>query len=44
MKPDVLVAYPLRSQQMDMLEERGVVGKYNGSEPREVLPDDLPDE
>lgn len=29
---------------MDMLEERGVVGKYNGPEPREVLPADLPED
>ena len=29
---------------IDLLEERGVVGPYKGSEPREVLPYDLPDD
>ena len=38
------IGYSKAARLMDMLEERGVVGKYNGSEPREVLPADLPDE
>lgn len=29
---------------MDALEERGIVGPYNGSDPREVLPTDVPDD
>ena len=38
------IGYSKASRLMDMLEERGVVGKYNGSEPREVLPADLPED
>lgn len=38
------IGYAKAARLMDMLEERGVVGKYNGAEPREVLPADLPDE
>lgn len=29
---------------MDVLEEKGVVGPYNGAEPREVLPTDEPED
>lgn len=29
---------------IDMLEQRGIVGPFNGSAPREVLPYDLPDD
>lgn len=29
---------------MDVLEEKGIVGPYNGSEPREVMPVDVPEE
>ena len=29
---------------IDLLEQRGVVGPYRGSEPREVLPYDLPED
>ena len=38
------IGYSKAASLMDMLEERGVVGKYNGSEPREVLPADVPEE
>lgn len=38
------VGYSEAARLIDMLEERGVVGKYNGSEPREVLPADLPED
>lgn len=38
------IGYSKAARLMDMLEERGVVGKYNGSEPREVLPYDLPED
>lgn len=38
------IGYAKAALLMDMLEERGVVGKYNGSEPREVLPADLPED
>jgi len=38
------IGYSKAARLMDMLEERGVVGKYNGSEPREVLPADLPED
>ena len=38
------LGYSKASRLMDMLEERGVVGPYNGAEPREVLPYDVPEE
>lgn len=38
------LGYSKASRLMDMLEERGIVGHYNGAEPREVLPTDLPEE
>lgn len=38
------IGYSKAARLMDMLEELGVVGKYNGSEPREVLPADVPEE
>lgn len=38
------IGYALSAKLMDILEERGVVGPYNGSAPREVLPFDVPDE
>ena len=38
------IGYAKAARLMDMLEERGVVGKYNGAEPREVLPADLPED
>lgn len=38
------IGYSKAARLMDMLEERGVVGKYNGAEPREVLPADLPED
>lgn len=38
------IGYAKASRIMDALEERGVVGPYNGSEPREVLPFDVPDD
>ena len=38
------IGYALSAKLMDILEERGVVGPFNGSQPREVLPFDVPDE
>lgn len=38
------LGYSTASRIMDALEDRGVVGPYNGSEPREVLPFDEPDD
>ena len=38
------IGYSLASRLMDTLEERGVVGPYNGGQPREVLPADEPEE
>lgn len=38
------LGYSTASRIMDVLEDRGVVGPYNGSEPREVLPFDEPDD
>lgn len=38
------VGYSKAAQIMDELEARGVIGAYNGSAPREVLPADVPEE
>lgn len=38
------IGYALSAKLIDILEERGVVGPYNGSAPREVLPFDVPEE
>lgn len=38
------IGYAKAARLIDTLEEMGVVGSYSGSEPREVLPCDLPDE
>lgn len=38
------IGYAKAAKIIDTLEERGVVGPYNGSQPREVLPFDEPDE
>ena len=38
------IGYSKAARLMDALEEQGVVGPYNGSEPREVLPTDEPEE
>ena len=38
------IGYSKAARLMDVLEEQGVVGPYNGAEPREVLPVDLPEE
>ena len=38
------IGYAKAARLIDALEELGVVGPYNGSEPREVLPSDLPDD
>lgn len=38
------IGYAKAAKIIDALEERGVVGPYNGSQPREVLPFDEPDE
>lgn len=38
------VGYAKAARLLDALEELGVVGPYNGSEPREVLPADEPDD
>ncbi len=37
------IGYALSAKLIDILEERGVVGSFNGSQPREVLPFDEPD-
>ena len=36
------IGYALAARVIDILEERGVVGPFNGSQPREVLPFDEP--
>lgn len=38
------IGYATAAKIIDALEERGVIGPYNGSQPREVLPFDEPDE
>lgn len=38
------IGYAKAARLLDALERMGVVGPYNGSEPREVLPSDLPDD
>ena len=38
------IGYAKAARIIDELEDRGIVGPYNGSEPREVLPCDLPDD
>lgn len=38
------LGYSKAARLIDMLEEAGVVGPYRGSEPREVLPTDVPEE
>ncbi len=38
------IGYALAARIIDILEDRGVVGPFNGSMPREVLPFDVPDE
>lgn len=38
------LGYSKASRLIDMLEDAGVVGPYRGSEPREVLPTDVPEE
>lgn len=38
------IGYSKAARLMDALEEQGVVGPYNGSEPRDVLPTDEPEE
>lgn len=38
------VGYAKAARLLDVLEQLGVVGPFNGSEPREVLPCDLPDD
>lgn len=38
------IGYSKAARLIDALEERGVIGPYNGSAPREVLPFDEPDE
>lgn len=38
------IGYATAAKIIDALEEQGVVGPYNGSQPREVLPFDEPDE
>ena len=37
------IGYSKAARLMDVLEMNGVVGPYNGAEPREVLPADLPE-
>lgn len=38
------IGYSLAARLIDQMEADGVVGPYNGSEPREVLPFDIPDD
>lgn len=38
------IGYAKAARVMDELEKRGVVGPYNGSDPREVLPSDCPED
>ena len=38
------LGYSKAARLMDILEERGIVGPYRGSEPREVLPWDVPED
>ena len=38
------IGYSKAARLMDMLEEKGIVGPYNGSGPREVLPADMPED
>lgn len=38
------IGYASAACLLDTLEEMGVIGPFNGSEPREVLPADEPDD
>lgn len=38
------IGYAMAAKLIDILEDRGVVGPFSGSDPREVLPFDVPDE
>lgn len=38
------LGYSKAARLMDLLEERGIVGSYQGSQPREVLPNDAPED
>ena len=38
------ISYSKASRIIQRLEEREIIGPYNGGEPREVLPEDLPDD
>lgn len=38
------IGYAKAAHLLDALEQLGVIGPFNGSEPREVLPSDLPDD
>lgn len=38
------IGYAKAAKLLDTMEERGVIGPYNGSEPREVLPFDEPED
>ena len=38
------IGYAKAARLLDQLEELGVVGPFNGSQPREVLPYDEPDD
>lgn len=38
------IGYSKAARLIDALEERGVIGPFNGSAPREVIPFDVPDE
>lgn len=38
------IGYAKAARLLDALERLGVIGPYNGSDPREVLPSDLPDD
>ena len=38
------IGYSKALHLMDLLEQRGIIGPFNGSAPREVLPYDLPDD
>lgn len=38
------IGYSKAARLIDALEDRGVIGPYNGSQPREVLPFDVPEE
>lgn len=35
------IGYALSARLLDLMEERGIIGEYNGAKPREILPPNI---